>query len=109
MDLLKIGLKLHGYVNSELIGDVTEVALAARQLDVEASPYDATEYGPRIVPVKTNERRKMYKEKQTLLMHRKEPVRKRLLDVYEVFIKLAFEEVLLVAKSLQIRMRMVQI
>ena len=42
MDLLKIGLKLHGYVDSELMGDVLEVALAVRQLDVETSPYNAT-------------------------------------------------------------------
>ena len=91
MDLIKIGLKLHGYVDSGLVGDVLEMALVARQLDAEASPYDATEYGARIVPVETNEWREMYKEDQTLFMCRTEPVMKRLLDAYEVFMKLAFE------------------
>ena len=42
MDLFKIGFKLHGYFDLELMGDVLEVALAVRQLDVETSPYNAT-------------------------------------------------------------------
>ena len=72
-----------------------EVALVARQLDVKVSPYNATEYGARIVPVETNQGRKMYKEEQTVLMRRMEHVRKRLFDVHEVFMKLAFKEDLL--------------
>ena len=64
-------------------------------MNVEASAYDATEYGAKIVPIETNEGRKIYKEELTLLMRRTEPVRKRLLDAYEVFMKLAFEEDLL--------------
>lgn len=96
MDLLKIGLKLHGFVSSDLLLDILELSLAARKLDVEASPYDATEYGARIVPVETNEGRRMYRDEQIVLMQRSEPVRKRLLDAYEVFMSLAFEEDLLV-------------
>eukprot|EP00571_Detonula_confervacea_P001968 CAMPEP_0172319884 /NCGR_PEP_ID=MMETSP1058-20130122/38971_1 /TAXON_ID=83371 /ORGANISM="Detonula confervacea, Strain CCMP 353" /LENGTH=473 /DNA_ID=CAMNT_0013035029 /DNA_START=129 /DNA_END=1547 /DNA_ORIENTATION=- len=92
MDLLKIGLKLHGFISSELLLEILELSLAARQLDVEASPYDATEYGARIVPVETNEGRKMYRDEQIVLMQRSEPIRRRLLDAYEVFMKLAFEE-----------------
>ena len=95
MDLLKIGLKLQGFIDSELMVDILEIALAARKLDVEASPYDATEYGAGIVPIETSDGRKMYRDRQVGLMKRAEPVRQRLLDAYEVFMKIAFDESLL--------------
>lgn len=95
MDLLKIGLKLQGFIASELMVDILEIALAARKLDVEASPYDATAYGAGIVPVETNSGRKIYRDRQIGLMQRAEPVRQRLLEAYEVFMKMAFDESLL--------------
>ncbi|KAL9183944.1 hypothetical protein ACHAXT_002030 [Thalassiosira profunda] len=95
MDLLKIGLKLHGFVDSELVCDVLEVALASRKLDVAASPYDATQFGAGIVPVETNEGRKQYREEQVALMHQAAPVRERLLGAYDAFLQLAFDESLL--------------
>lgn len=90
MDLLKIALKLTPFVDADLLGDVLEVALEARKLDVEASPYDATAFGVGIVPVETKEGRKLYRERQRDLMERVEPVRKRLLKAYESFLLLAF-------------------
>jgi len=99
MDLLKIGLKLQGFIDSELMVDILEIALAARKLDVEASPYDATEYGAGIVPIETNDGRKMYRDRQIGLMQRAEPVRQRLLDAYEVFMKMAFDETLLMGSD----------
>jgi hypothetical protein len=95
MDLLKIGLKLQGFIDSDLMVDILEIALAARKLDVEASPYDATKYGAGIVPIETNEGRKMYRDQQIVLMQRAEPVRQRLLDSYETFMKIAFDQSLL--------------
>jgi len=92
MDLLKIGLKLNSFIDSQLMVDILEVALAARKLDVEASPYDATQYGADIVPIETNEGRKLYREQQILLMQQAEPVRIRLLEAYNTFMQLAFDE-----------------
>ena len=92
MDLLKIGLKLQSFIDPELMVDILEVALSARKLDVEASPYDATKYGAGIVPIETNEGRRMYRERQIVLMQKAEPVRKKLLHAYEDFMKLAFDE-----------------
>lgn len=40
MDLLKIALKLQPFLDGPLLCDVLEVSIAARRLDVEASPYD---------------------------------------------------------------------
>jgi len=92
MDLLKQTLKLQPFVGAELLGDVLEVAVSARKLDVEASPYDAREYGVGVVPVETKEGRRMYKERQVALMNEVEPVRIRLLKAYEDFMDLAFDE-----------------
>ncbi|KAL7535853.1 hypothetical protein ACHAWF_005292 [Thalassiosira exigua] len=90
MDLLKICLKIRSHVSSELLGDVLEVALAARTLDVGASPYDASRYGVTTVPVETAEGRRAYREAQVALMGRAEPARRRLLDAYGTYGRLAF-------------------
>ena len=42
--------------------------------------------------METDEGKKLYKEKQISLMHRAESVRRRLLDAYDVYMKLAFDE-----------------
>jgi len=72
-----------------------DVSLSARKLDVEASPYDVTAYGGGVVPVETEEGRKLYRERQMELMESAEPVRRRLLDAYQVFMQLSFDEKLL--------------
>ena len=69
-----------------------EVALAARILDVGASPYDATAYGAGIVPVETNEGRKMFRDQQFELMGRADPVRRRMLEAYKILAGLACGE-----------------
>jgi hypothetical protein len=92
MDMLKIGLKLGPFVDSGLMADVLGVALDARRLDVAASPYDVSAYGLGAVPIETSDGRRMYREEQVGLMRRAEPVRERLLETYEVFMALAFDE-----------------
>lgn len=99
MDLLKMALKLSPFVDSKLLGDVLEVALDARKLDVSASPYDASEYGLRAVPVETREGRKLYRRQQSELMNKAEPVRRRLLRAYEVFMELAFSDSIQVGRG----------
>ncbi len=90
MDLLKIALKLGPFIDTGLLGDILEISLAARRLDVEASPYDATAYGAGIVPVETSTGRKTYRDRQRELMNVAEPVRIRLLEAYDVVMKLGF-------------------
>lgn len=90
MDLLKMALKLSSFVDSRLLGDVLELSLEARRLDVAASPYDASLYGLHPVPIETREGRKMYRREQAALMNKAEPIRRRLLRAYEVFMELTF-------------------
>uniref|UniRef100_A0A6V2QB80 Uncharacterized protein n=1 Tax=Ditylum brightwellii TaxID=49249 RepID=A0A6V2QB80_9STRA len=93
MDLFKISLRLQPFVDASLIGDALEVALLARRLDVEASPYDATAYGLGVVYVETNEGRAEYKRRQVEVMEKAEVVRKKLLSAYDDFLMLAlFDE-----------------
>jgi len=94
MDLLKMVLKLQPFVNTDLVADALEISLAARQLDVAASPYDATAYGVDAVPVETEEGRQIYRKRQRKVMEEAEPVRERLLDSYRIFINLAFDRTL---------------
>jgi hypothetical protein len=101
MDLLKIALKIQPFISSELLVDVLQIALKARKLDVEASPYDATMYGADVVPVETKEGRKLYREQQTALMAEAEAIRIRLLHAYEIFLDIAFDEEIITNSSVE--------
>ena len=100
MDLLKIALRLQPFCGADLLRRVLDLALQARQLDVAASPYDATAYGVPAVPVETAAGRAQYKREQTALMKRAEPIRRELLQAYDTFLALAFDDnVLALAKD----------
>jgi len=90
MDLLKIALKLHPWLPSELVGDALEIALEARTLDVAASPYDISSYGLEPLRIETESGRHLFRSKQLELMRRSQPVRTRLLDAYDAFIDVGF-------------------
>ena len=87
MDLLKIALKLHPWMPAELLGDALEVAIAARSLDVRASPYDLSSYGLAPICIETEAGRIEYREQQLQLMETVTPVRARLLEAYDAFIR----------------------
>ena len=92
MDLLKIALKIQPFISSKLFADVLQIAIKARKLDVEASPYDAGMYGAGVVPVETKEGRKLYREKQRELMIEAEAIRIRLLGAYKTFLDISFDD-----------------
>ena len=92
MDLLKMALKLDPYCDPILLQKVLEVSLAARKLDVAASPYDATAFGVGVIAVETAEGRAEYRHQQVALMNHAEPVRKELLYAYDLLLQLGFGE-----------------
>jgi hypothetical protein len=92
MDLLKIVLRIQPFCDAELLRRVVEIALQARRLDVAASPYDVSSYGVGVVAVETPEGRALYREEQTALMMRAEPIRLELLRAYDMFLSTAFDE-----------------
>jgi hypothetical protein len=92
MDLLKMTLKLQPFCDATLLQQVLQIALEARTLDVAASPYDASAYGVGIIPIETTEGRAEYKQRQVELMNKAQPIRRNLLDAYNCFMALAFDE-----------------
>lgn len=92
MDLLKISMRLSPWLSAEIVADALEVSIAARSLDVAASPYDASRFGLDAVRVETPSGRAEYRRQQTLLMERAAPVRAALLESYTAFLLAAFGE-----------------
>lgn len=99
MDLLRSALRLSPWLPCELVGDCLEVSLAARTLDVAASPYDARAFGVLPVAVETAEGRRRYRREQQALAERAAPVRARLLDAYDAFLGAAFGDELVAAAT----------
>jgi len=87
MDLLKIALKLGPFCDPHLFQKILGLTIQARSLDVAASPYDAkTQYGIEPIPIETLEGRNEYKRKQLQLMKEATPIRRDLLQNYNIFL-----------------------
>ncbi|WP_072691102.1 3-methyladenine DNA glycosylase [Rhodococcus marinonascens] len=80
MDLYKFCYKLAPMIDSDLTVDCFELALAARELDMRASPYDLTEYGYAPIRIETPHGRAEYVREQSTLASRAAPIREALLD-----------------------------
>jgi len=73
MDLYKWAFKAMPWVGSSLLWECFELALAGRELDMRASPYDLLKWGFEPIKVETNEGREIY-EKQQRELHQKAKV-----------------------------------
>jgi hypothetical protein len=92
MDLYKWAYKLSPWTPSELVADCFELAVAAREIDMRASPYDLAALGLPPIPVETPEGRLDYQQAQRELAARAVPLRERLIAVHRAV--LAATEVL---------------
>lgn len=79
MDLYKYAMWFSPYVNSELVADCFELARTARTLDMQASPYDVSQFGLDPIRVENPEGRLEYATRQRELMSAALPLRDRLL------------------------------
>lgn len=79
MDLYKWSFKLVPLIPSALILDCFELACAARELDMRASPYDLSEYGYEPVRIETPAGRAEYVRSQSALAERSAELRRILL------------------------------
>lgn len=82
MDLYRFAYKIAPFCPSDVVADAFDVARAAREVDMRASPYDLTAYGFAPVKIETRTGREEYVELQRDLAARARPVRERVLDVY---------------------------
>jgi hypothetical protein len=79
MDLYKWSYKLSPLIESDIIMDAFELAYAARELDMRASPYDLTALGFQPVRIETPSGRAEYVRQQAVLAERAAVVRQALL------------------------------
>jgi hypothetical protein len=82
MDLYRFAYKIAPFCPSDVVADAFEVALAAREVDMRASPYDLSGYGFPAIPIETRAGRELYVELQRAIAAQAAPVRERLLGVY---------------------------
>jgi hypothetical protein len=82
MDLYRFAYKIAPFCPSDVLADAFELAVAAREVDMRASPYDLAAYGFEPIRIETPEGRAAYAEAQRELFRRGKPVRQRLLGVY---------------------------
>lgn len=79
MDLYKWAYVVAPYTPSELIADAFDLAVAARELDMRASPYDLRPIGFEPIRIETREGREAYVEGQREIARRAGPLRRQLL------------------------------
>jgi hypothetical protein len=80
MDLYKWCYKLSPLIDSSLTTDCFELALAARTVDMRASPYDLSDYGFEPIAIETPSGRSEYVRAQTDLAARAAPLRSELIE-----------------------------
>ena len=82
MDLYKFAFKLAPLTSTAILSDAFELAVAARVLDMRASPYDLSEFGFPPIRIETREGREDYVTIQREIVYRGRPIRERLLGEY---------------------------
>lgn len=80
MDLYKWCYKLTPWVPSSLTLEAFKLACKARELDMQAGPYDLSSIGFEPVCIETDEGRRTYKKRQAALYDEARPVRQALLE-----------------------------
>jgi hypothetical protein len=73
MDLYKWATKIYPWITGELLHDAFVNAVEARKIDMQASPYDATEFGLEPIRIETEEGRKTYLDLQMKIYQKSMP------------------------------------
>ena len=79
MDLYKWSYKLSPLIDSETLLDCLELAAAAREIDMRASPYDLTAYGYQPIRIEIACGRAEYVREQAIIAERAAVARQALL------------------------------
>ena len=87
MDLYKWAFKLYPWISSEVLREAFFNAVETRKVDMQASPYDPTEFGLEPIKIETEPGRKEYLERQTEIFERSIPIRKKVIEEYQKVIE----------------------
>jgi hypothetical protein len=88
-DLYKWSYKLSPLIDSETLLDCRELAAAAREIDMRASPYDLSHYGYTPIAVEDAAGRAEYVRCQKAIATRAEPLRAALLAWCDLLLQAA--------------------
>lgn len=83
MDLYKWAFKMYPWIPSSLILEAFQLAVEARYIDMQASPYDLREQGLEPIKIETDSGRKEYKQKQEMIFKKGIPIRERIIEKME--------------------------
>ncbi|SKB10114.1 hypothetical protein [Aeromicrobium choanae] len=83
MDLYRIAFRLLPFVEATIVLDTFELALAVREVDMMASPYDLGHLGYEPIRIETPEGKAEYVRRQRDFTDAAAPLRARLLDLVE--------------------------
>lgn len=84
MDIYKWATKLAPLLPGELVLDAFELARDIRLVDMQASPYDVTDYGYQAIPIETAAGKAQYTQLQRGFADRGNRLRERVLDSIRV-------------------------
>ena len=95
MDLFKWATKLSPFVPSSTVLEALDLAIEARVVDMRASPYDLSAPGGANsvafdrapIFIETEEGRQEYQAEQLRLFHAAQPLRRRLVEHYDAFLR----------------------
>lgn len=88
MDLYKLATQCMPWVGSDILWQCFEFAISARQLDMQASPYDCSSLGFDPVKVETPEGKIEYERRQRELSEAARPLRNKLIEKIEAALRL---------------------
>ena len=83
MDLYKWAFKLFPWISSDIIREAFFNAVETRKVDMQASPYDATEFGLKPIKIETESGRAEYLERQMEIYENSQPIREMVIEGYE--------------------------
>ncbi|HEY0793130.1 MAG TPA: hypothetical protein VGD78_18845 [Chthoniobacterales bacterium] len=82
MDLYRFCYKIYPWVEGECLAEAFELAAAAREVDMMASPYDLREYGFAPICLETGDGQLEYIRRQRQLSEAAQPIRRKVLTAY---------------------------
>src|SRR5690606_35104257 len=92
MDLYRIAFRLLPFIESTIVLDTFELALAVRKVDMMASPYDLTDLGYEPIRIETPEGKAEYVRRQRGFTEAAAPLRARLLESIESLLSTSLVE-----------------
>lgn len=87
MDLYKWAFKMYPWIQSSLILEAFELAVEARHIDMQASPYDLEAQGLIPIKIETEAGRIEYKQKQEMIFQKGIPIRERVITCMRELLK----------------------